>query len=93
MLVALGADLAKYYDKKPIIIIRHEQQEELIIKILKTEQYKYALGAERSVLADIRQWDYGVLILSPEQGRGVDARFKRDAIVFITTSVLTYHEL
>ena len=24
MLVALGADLAKYYDKKPIIIIRHE---------------------------------------------------------------------
>ena len=24
MLVALGADLAKYYDKKPIIIIRYE---------------------------------------------------------------------
>lgn len=68
VLVALGADVAKYYDKKPIIIIRHEDQEESIIKLLKAEQYKYALGADRAVLADIRQWDYGVLILSPEQG-------------------------
>jgi hypothetical protein len=37
VLVALGADVAKYYDKKPIIIIRHEDQEESIIKLLKAE--------------------------------------------------------
>jgi hypothetical protein len=93
VLAALGADVAKFYDKKPIIIIRHEDQEESIIKLLKAEQYKYALGADRAVLADIRQWDYGVLILSPEQGRGVDARFRRDALVLVTTPVTTYHEL
>ena len=53
VLVALGADVAKYYDKKPIIIIRHEDQEESIIKLLKAEQYKYALGADRGVFANI----------------------------------------
>lgn len=34
-----------------------------------------------------------MLLLTREEGRGVDTRFKRDAIVLIATIVNSYHEL
>ena len=45
------------------------------------------------MLVDIRQWEYGVLLLSSEEGRGVDSRFRKDAIVIIMAEVHSYHEL
>ena len=45
------------------------------------------------MLDEIRIWDYGVLLLNKEEGRGVDSRFRGDAIVLISASVTSYHEL
>lgn len=42
---------------------------------------------------EIRNWDYGVLILNKEEGRGVDTRFKKNAIVLIGVPVTNYHEV
>ena len=44
-------------------------------------------------LLAIRDWDYGVLLLTPEEARGIDTRFRRDAHVLIITVVGTYHEV
>ena len=56
-------------------------------------QMKNAEGGQQHTLAEVRNWDYGVLLLTREEGRGVDTRFKRDAIVLIATTVNSYHEL
>ena len=44
-------------------------------------------------MAEVRSWEYGLLILNREEGRGVDSRFKRDAMVLMSTEVSDYHEL
>lgn len=44
-------------------------------------------------MAQIRSWDYGVLLLPRLQARGVDTRFIRDALVIIVSTVTSYHEL
>ena len=42
---------------------------------------------------EIRQWDYGLLLLNPEEGRGLDTRFRRPAHVAIIAEVKQQHEL
>ena len=54
---------------------------------------KHAEGGEQHLLDEIRNWDYGVLLLNKEEGRGVDSRFRREAIVLISANVTSYHEL
>ena len=41
----------------------------------------------------VRDWDYGVLLLSPSEARGTDTRFRKVAKVLIICQVQTYHEL
>ena len=93
MMAAFDNDLAKHYDQKPIIVIHDKHQRDDIIHLLKASKYRYAIGGQESVLHEIRSWDYGVLLLSAKEGRGVDARFRRDAIVLVLAEVHTYHEL
>ena len=41
----------------------------------------------------MRDWDYGVLLLSPTDARGLDTRFRKDSHVLVLAQVQTYHEL
>ena len=45
------------------------------------------------MLSTIRHWEYGVLMIKASEGRGVDTRFRKDALVLITAEVRSYHEL
>ena len=45
------------------------------------------------MLSAIRHWDYGVLMIKAKEGRGVDTRFKKDALVLIVADVSSYLEL
>ncbi len=44
-------------------------------------------------MKEIRGWDYGALILNAEESRGVDTRFKKNAVVLIAVQVNNYHEV
>ena len=44
-------------------------------------------------MSAIRNWDYGILMIKINEGRGVDTRFRKDALVLISGRVLSYHEL
>lgn len=39
------------------------------------------------MIKEIRSWDYGILILEPEEGVGINTRFAKDSIVLIATKV------
>ncbi len=54
---------------------------------------KFICGSSEEVMAQIKSWDYGVLLLPRSQSRGVDTRFIRDALVVIISTVTSYHEL
>ena len=86
-------DIDKHYEKHPVIIIANEGNRIDIVNHLAVSKFKFTKGREQNTLADIRAWDYGVLVLSREEGRGVDTRFRKDAIVLITCEVGSYHEL
>ena len=56
-------------------------------------KFRFARGGEQHTLHEIRSWDYGVLILSKDEGRGVDTRFKKSARVLIACHVDNLQEL
>ena len=56
-------------------------------------KFKHRVSAQRVNLDEVRQWEYGVLLLTVEEGRGVDTRFRKDARVLITCTVDSYHDL
>ena len=93
MMAAFDNDLAKYYDQKPIIVKNEKEQRDDIIQLLKASKYRYSVGTKDNALHEVRSWEYGVLMLSASEGRGVDARFRRDAIVLVLAKVQSYHEL
>ena len=76
-----------------MIVILDSQQREMVINIMRHNKFKFLDKCDESTLEDIRSWDYGVLLLKPEEGRGVDTRFKVDAHVMVLARVSTYHEL
>ena len=90
---AVLADLDKHYELHPVILVVGSESRGTFIKHIKASKFKYAEGGQQHVLADIRNWEYGVLLLTREEGRGVDTRFRKDAIVLIATEVSNYHEL
>ena len=85
MLTALEVDLCKFYDQRPVIIICNKEQQDSLVALLMKNKLRHAVGASTRVLAEVRQWDYGVLLLSQEEGRGVDSRFRKDGVVLITS--------
>ena len=90
---AVLADLDKHYELHPVILVVDSESRGPFLKHIKASKFKYAEGGHQHVLADIRSWEYGVLLLTREEGRGVDTRFRKDAIVLIATEVSNYHEL
>ena len=90
---AVTADINKHFDQHPIVLIMGLDQRASIINHLRINKLKYAEGGHLNVLAEVRGWEYGVLVLTDEEGRGVDSRFKKDAIVLIAAEVPTHHAL
>ena len=86
-------DLDKHFELHPVIIVTDAEYRDRLLRHLNDSKMKHAEGGQQYTLAEVRSWDYGVLLLSREEGRGVDTRFKRDAIVLIATAVSSYHEL
>ena len=66
---------------------------ETLIKHAVSMKYRYARGGSQDTLLEIRGWDYGILFLSRDEGRGCDTRFKMNARVMITCPIDSYHEL
>jgi hypothetical protein len=86
-------DISKTYDQKPVVVIHSSDQEAFLVQLCKRNKWKYAEGVSQEVLGQIRHWDYGVLIIKASEGRGVDTRFRKDALVLISTEVCSYLEL
>ena len=91
--IAVLADLNKHYELHPVILVVGSESRGTYLKHIKANKFKYAEGGHQHVLAEIRSWEYGLLLLTREEGRGVDTRFRKDAIVLIATEVSNYHEL
>lgn len=62
-------------------------------RLLALNKYRFLEGVEDRVLDEVRSWEYGVLLLSPQQGRGIDTRFRRTALVMIACEVASMHEV
>ena len=93
LFASLVADVDKHFELHPVIIITDASYRDRLLRHLKDSKMKHAEGGQQHILAEVRNWNYGVLMLTREEGRGVDTRFKRNAIVLIATAVSSYHEL
>ena len=89
----LLSDLEKYFEKAPVIVIIPNEEKEKLIHHMKQNKQKFAEGGSIDVINQIRGWDYGVLLLNSDEGRGIDTRFKKNAIVLIGVPVTNYHEV
>ena len=56
-------------------------------------KFRVQAKADADGLLKIRDWEYGMLLLSPGEARGTDIRFRKVARVLIICPVQTYHEL
>lgn len=56
-------------------------------------KWRFTDAKQQHYLMEIRQWDHGLLLLSAEEGRGLDTRFRRSAHVAILAKVATQHEV
>jgi len=92
-LISLEEDILKNYDHKPMVVIYNLENAELLETILTKSKLRYAVGCSSEVLEQAKQWEYGVLLLKASEGRGVDCRFRKDALVLIVAEVESYHEL
>ena len=59
--------------------------------MLKRSKHRYVEKCDSDTLMTIRDWDYGIMLLAPNESRGVDTRFRRDAHVMIMARVNNYH--
>lgn len=87
------ADIEKRYDNQPMIIITEVEQRDQLKNLLSQNKFKFIESSTANYLEEVRQWDYGLLLLNREEGRGVDTRFKKASHVMILTQVTSYHEL
>lgn len=93
LLTTLLIDLDKYFEKSPVIIILQDNIRANVINHLRKNKQKFAEGGSFKILSEIRNWDYGVLLLNSDEGRGVDTRFKKNSIVLIAVPINNYHEV
>lgn len=61
--------------------------------IVKRNKLRWTDSRSPNFLLEIRQWDYGVLVLNSEEGRGLDTRFRKAAHVAIIAKVKQQHEV
>ena len=81
----MKVDIDKHYECKPVIVILDEGQKREIMELAKQNKWRWFDSSSPNYLSEIRQWDYGMLVLRAEEGRGVDTRLKRAAHVIIIT--------
>lgn len=93
LLDAVTADIELAYDGRPVVVVHEEEQLKDLEELCKHHKWRHLAGTSPQVLASIRQWSYGVLLLHANDGRGVDARFAKDALVLIVAKVSSHHEL
>ena len=93
VLAMIEEDISKTYDHKPVVVVHNSEQEAFLVQLCKKQKWKFAEGVSQEVLSAIRHWDYGVLLIKAKEGRGVDTRFKKDALVLIASEVCSYLEL
>jgi hypothetical protein len=79
----LKVDIDKHYECKPVIVILDEGQKREIMELAKQNKWRCFASSSPNYLSEIRQWNYGMLVLSAEETRGVDSGFKRAAHVII----------
>ena len=60
---ALSADIDALYDKKPVIVIYDRNQEHQLVPMVNVNNRRYCKGADSQTLSQIRQWDYGILLI------------------------------
>ena len=66
-----------------MIVILENAQRGRIVQMAKDNKWRLLDTSHPHYLSEIRQWDYGLVLLSAEEGRGVDTRFKKSAHVVI----------
>ena len=82
--------IERSYDDKPMIVIYDEEQLTDLQQLLQSKKYRHRLGASEDNLQEIKSWDYGLLLLQPNECRGTDTRFAKDAVVLIVAKVESY---
>jgi len=90
---ALSADIDALYDRKPVIVVYDRNQEHELLTMVNTNNRRYCKGADAKALSEIRQWDYGILLILGRECRGVDTRFAVDATVLIVGKVDSLHQM
>lgn len=93
LMAALSADVEVLYDKKPIIVIYDWNHEVELLSMVRTNNRRYCKGADAQALSEIRQWDYGILLIQGRECRGVDTRFAVDAAVLIVSKADSLHQV
>ena len=86
-LTQIVEEISKRYDSQPVIVINDQDQREALTHLMTVNKFRHKVGAQRRYLDEVRLWEYGVLMLTMEEGRGVDTRFRKDARVLIACSV------
>ena len=89
----LQTDLEKHYEAQPLIVVAEMQQQPMVEAMARRNKWRWTDAQAANFQLEIRQWDYGLLLLSPEEGRGLDTRFRRPAHVAIIAEVKQQHEL
>lgn len=81
------------FEQTPIIVVLEREQRSEIIDMMRRSKQRFIDKCDSDSLMTIRDWEYGVLLLAPNESRGVDTRFRKDAHVMIMARVNNYHEL
>ena len=71
----LNETIVQNYESQPMVIIYDEDQLLELITFLKESNIKHIVWEDLGTLEEIRNWDYGVLLLTKLYCRGVDTRF------------------
>ena len=90
----LQVDLEKHYEARPVIVVADREQQPMVEAMARRNKWRWTDAKAPNFQLEIRQWDYGLLLLlNPEEGRGLDTRFRRSAHVAIIAEVKQQHEL
>ena len=63
-LKSLEEDILKNYDHKPMVVIHDLENIQEIQTILRKSKLRYEAGCSSEVLEQVKQWEYGILLLT-----------------------------
>jgi hypothetical protein len=71
------------YFKQPLICFVTKDQESSLADFMEAKGWSYYLDSSHELLQTLKTKDTGVLLLRKEHYRGIDTKFKSDALVII----------